>query len=308
MKMLISGHGPEVQPVLPLSLVAHLLALVRYTPDEASSGLKASCSNVASCPTAIGNGNTPILDGCIIHVSKKLEIHAPELYTIAEHLGAQITRNFDPSQVTHLIHQSSRASETFREFRLARSTNIHIVHPQWLLQCRSRSTRCDEENWGWMWDAEKSLSIVETANASFVSPEARREKRPRLDENIPPNQAADSVKFEQLARLLGTISSPQKKTKRKLAGRARTTETSTSTSSIPSPENGLLRSDEDGAPRPTQEKVEYRDPVAEREMAKIVANLRGIIDDEKPMQVQSSEMTPAEDIGRRGSRRKSTRK
>jgi BRCA1 C Terminus (BRCT) domain len=292
----------------PFSFIAHHLALVRYTPDEASSGLKASSSNVASCPTAVGNRNSSILNGCTIHVSKKLEVLAPELYTIAEHLGAQTARKFDPTQVTHLIHQSSRATEPFQEFRLARSANIHIVHPQWLLQCRSLGTRCDEDKWGWMWDAERSLSVVETDDTGLMSPEARCEKRPRQDENIPPSQVADSAKFEQLARLLGTIASPQKKTKRKLAGRARTTQTSTATSSIPSPENVPLKSDEEEAPRPTQEKVEYRDPVAEREMAKIVANLRGITDDNKAVQAQSSEMTPAEDIGRRGGRRKSTRK
>ncbi len=54
--------------------------------------------------------------------------------------------------------------------------------------------------------------------------------------------------------------------------------------------------------------MEYKDPVAEREMAKIVANLRGITEEERMAQFQSSSMTPAEDIGRRGGRRKSARK
>lgn len=45
-------------------------------------------------------------------------------------------------------------------------------------------------------------------------------------------------------------------------------------------------------------------------MAKIVANLQGITEEEKVAQAQAQkgEMTPAEDIGRRGGRRKSARK
>ena len=46
-------------------------------------------------------------------------------------------------------------------------------------------------------------------------------------------------------------------------------------------------------------------------MAKIVANLQGTAEEEKVAQraqAKRSEMTPAEDIGRRGGRRKSARK
>jgi hypothetical protein len=86
---------------------------------------------------------------------------------------------------------------------------------------------------------------------------------------------------------------------------------STTTSSVPSPEAVFTKNsedeDEEEAPRPTQERVAYKDPVAEREMAKIVANLRGIADDGRDAQLKNSGMTPAEDIGRRA-RRKSSRK
>ena len=136
----------------------------------------------------------------------------------------------------------------------------------------------------------------------------RREKRIRQDENIPPaDTSTESVKLEHITKLLGTVSSPQKKSRRKLAGRARNTPLSTTTSSVLSPDDASRRSDEEELPKPTQEKVEYKDPIAEREMAKIVANLQGISEDGKSMQ-QSNGMTPAEDTGRRaGSRRKSAR-
>jgi hypothetical protein len=288
--------------------------LVRYTPTEASTGPKPRGGNDSSCPPVVGAGTRSILDGCVIYVSKKLDGIAPELQTIAEHLGARVAKKFNVETVTHLIHQSSKVSETFREFRLARSANIHIVHPQWIFQCRSRGTRCGEETWGWMWNAEKSLSIIGSAEPNTAPPDVRRDKRPRQDENTPPDQPsyiADPVKLEQLTKLLGTVSSPQKKTKRRLAGRARTTQMSTTASSVASPEAVFTKNseeeDEEEGPRPTQERVAYEDPVAEREMAKIVANLRGITDDGMDAPLKNSGMTPAEDIGRRA-RRKSSRK
>lgn len=273
--------------------------------------MKGTCGIVASCPAAVGTTARAILDGCVIYVSKKLEGLAPELHSIAEHLGAQIAKKFDSTQVTHLIHQSSRITETFREFRLARTANIHIVHPQWLFQCRTRGTRCGEDAWGWMWSADKSLTVIGTVEPNSAPPETRREKRSRQDENTPPDHretSNESVKLEQLTKLLGNVSSPQKKIKRKLAGRARNTQISTTTSSVPSPEDTFSKDGEEEPPRPSQEKVEYKDPIAEREMAKIVANLLGITEEERIAQFQSSGMTPAEDIGRRGSRRKSARK
>src|SRR5213078_4120258 len=99
---------------------------------------------------------------------------------------------------------------------------------------------------------------------------------------------------EKLTKLLSNVSSPQKKIKRKLAGRARNTEMSTTASSVQSPDDIFPQVDEEEALRPTQEKVEYKDPVAEREMAKIVANLRGITEEERIAEFQSSNMTPAE--------------
>jgi len=262
----------------------------------------------------IGTGARSILHGCVIYISKKIEGIAPELQAIAEHLGAQVARKFDVEAVTHLVHQSSKVNETFREFRLARQANIHIVHPQWLFQCQSRGTRCGEEAWGWMWNAEKSLSIIGSVEPNTAPPDIRRDKRQRQDENTPPDQpsyVADPIKPEQLTKLLGTVSSPQKKAKRRLAGRARTTQMSTTTSSVPSPEAVFTKDDEDeeedDIPRRTQERVSYEDPVAKREMAKIVANLRGIADDGKDSQLKIGGMTPAEDIGQRA-RRKSTRK
>ena len=316
----VTARGPEVVDVgmwsdrqVGISLISRFspLELVRYTPDEANSNLKATCGNATSCPPAVRQATRSILDGCVIYVSKKLEGLAPELHSIGEHLGAQVTKTFDSTQVTHMIHQSSCVSETFHEFRLARTANIHIVHPQWLYRCRSHGTRCVEDAWGWTWDADKSLPVLGTSEPNTARLGTRREKRLRQDENIPPDQTGhpnESVKLEQLTKLLGNVSSPQKKTKRKLAGRARNTQISTTASSIASPEDIFPQIDEEEAPRPTQEKVEYKDPVAERELAKIVANLRGITEEERIAQIQSSSMTPAEDIGRRGGRRKSQRK
>jgi hypothetical protein len=283
--------------------------LVRYTPDEASSSLKTGSGVAATCPPRIGKQiSGAILNGCVIFISKKLDALAGELSSIAEYLGAHVAKKFDPVEVTHLIHQSSRATETFREFRQARTANIAIVHPQWLFECRSRGTRCDEEAWGWMWDADKNLPIFGGIERKSAPPEMKREKRLRQDENTPPERSGmsdDPVKVEQLTKLLGNVSSPQKKTRRKLAGRARNTQTTT-TSSAQSPEDVFIGHEDDG-PRPTQERVEYKDPIAEREMAKIIANLQGV-EEEKVLQVDSDGMTPAEDIGRRGGRRKSARK
>jgi hypothetical protein len=286
--------------------------LVRYSPEEASSSLKTASGVTATCPPKVGK-QSPILDGCVIFVSKRLEALATELHSIAEHLGAGVAKKFNPDVVTHLIHQSSRATETFREFRQARKVNIPIVHPQWLIECRSRGARCAEDDWGWMWNADKKLAIFEAPERHSAPPEFKREKRVRQDENTPPERngsgtLAEPVKMEQLTKLLGTVSSPQKKTRRKLAGRARNTQASTGTSSVQSPEDVFASKEDEDGPRPTQERVEYKDPIAEREMAKIVANLQGIAEEEKVAQFDSDGMTPAEDIGKRGGRRKSARK
>lgn len=205
-----------------------------------------------------------------------------------------------------MIHQSSRLAETFHEFHLARNANIHIVHPQWLFKCRSGGIRCAEEEWGWTLDIERTPSVG--LNSATPSPEHRREKRMRQNENMPPDRngyTEESIKIEQLTKLIGTLSSPQKKARRKLTGRARNTDVSTNTSSVASADEIAKRDDD--PPRPTQERVEYKDPIAEREMAKIIANLQGITDEEKSVEIQS-EMTPAEDIGRKSARRKSARK
>jgi hypothetical protein len=157
---------------------------------------------------------------------------------------------------------------------------------------------------------DSSVVVVNGTNRSLTTtPERKREKRPRQDENIPPNQSTE-VKMEQITKLLNTVSSPHKKSKRRLAGRARNTQTTHS--SVASPEE-TFTSDatfpDNEVPRATQDKVEYKDPVAEREMAKIVANLQGIREEKVAQaQAQKDEMTPAEDIGRRGGRRKSSRK
>jgi hypothetical protein len=155
-------------------------------------------------------------------------------------------------------------------------------------------------------DSAAMVVLNGTDKSTTTTPEQKREKRPRQNENIPPNHPTTEVKLDQITKLLNTVSSPQKKSKRKLAGRARNTQTTHS--SVTSPEETFSNED---IPRATQDKVEYKDPVAEREMAKIVANLQGITEEEKVAQraqAKRSEMTPAEDIGRRGRRRKSARK
>jgi twin BRCT domain/BRCA1 C Terminus (BRCT) domain len=303
-----TGSFPDKRGLL---MVAELK---KFIAEEGSGSLNLTSGNIASCPPAMGQAGS-ILDGCVIFVSKKLEDQISDLHSIAKQLGAEIADKFDQTLVTHLIHQSSRNTETFREFRVARSENIHIVHPRWIYECRARGMRCGEDAWGWMWNADKSLTVIGTAepNSAPAAPtESRREKRTRQDENIPAHRLANEpVKMEQIAKLLGNISSPQKKAKRRLAGRARNLQHSNTGSSVPSPETESTKSheEENEVPRPTQDRVEYKDPVAEREMAKIVANLRGTAEPEGEGQRRvSHEMTPAEDVGTRSSRRKSSRK
>ena len=284
-----------------------IVELAKYAPEEANSGVKPFSENQSPSSRGTNNESQSVLVGCVIYVSKKLDAIAPEIHSIAEHLGAEIAQNFDSKKVTHLIHQSSRVSETFREFRLARSANIPIVHPQWLFECRSQGKRCVENAWTWTWDADKKLAIV--GGELNSAPDVRREKRVRQDENTPPEQntAVEPVKMEQLTKLLGTVSSPQKRVKRKLTGRARDSQVSNTTASVQSSEDAFARVQEDEAPRATQEKVEYKDPIAEREMARLIANLQGITEDQIA-KAQSQCMSPAEDSWRVGGRRKSARK
>jgi BRCA1 C Terminus (BRCT) domain len=278
---------------------------VKYRPEEANPGLHANVST----RTNIGIQSSSTLDGCIIYISKELQTLASELENISKQLGAQVASVFDPANVTHLIHPGQCTKETSHEFERAQNAKIHIVDPQWLYHCQSKKLRCAEKPWDLTWKNSNDHPIVDpTTTTNSDPPNSRREKRARQDENSPPekfDEPVDSAKLEHtITKLLGNISSPQRKSKRRLAGRAREAQKSMNTSSVNSSDGGG-NSDSD-IPRPTQDKVEYKDPVAEREMAKIIANLQGAPGHERT--VEDLIMTPAEDSMRKMGRRKSTRK
>jgi hypothetical protein len=183
------------------------------------------------------------------------------------------------------------------------------VHPQWLFECRSRRLKCAEETWIWTWNADKTLEVNRSAPTSpTVEPANKKRIREESTPPQPVHHRTEPIQMAQISKLLDTVSSPQKTVKRKLTGRARNTQVSTVTSSVTSPDEGIAGDAEDQVPKPTQEKVEYKDPIAEREMAKIVASLQGLVDGEKLASQQRSGMTPAEDSWRMGGRRKSSRK
>ncbi|KAJ1910888.1 protein kinase activating protein dpb11, partial [Tieghemiomyces parasiticus] len=74
------------------------------------------------------------LKGLVLGLSSRLSHRRTELVDLARDLGAEVVMGISHS-CTHFIHQGSRTSETFGEFRVARESRLPIVSPWWLQKC-----------------------------------------------------------------------------------------------------------------------------------------------------------------------------
>ncbi|KAL7753913.1 protein kinase activating protein dpb11 [Sorochytrium milnesiophthora] len=99
-----------------------------------------------------------ILKGVLICLSPKLLSQRSELKSVAVAMGAQCFISYTDT-CTHFVHQSTRETETFGDFRRARAKDKHIVSPWWLYQCQKHGTRLPESDFPHTFNPTKMLSL-----------------------------------------------------------------------------------------------------------------------------------------------------
>lgn len=64
-----------------------------------------------------------------------LQVNRQELASTVQDLGGVAARQYSQS-VTHFVFAGVKASESFRDFKLAKADGAHIVHPRWIEEVR----------------------------------------------------------------------------------------------------------------------------------------------------------------------------
>ncbi|KAJ1975271.1 protein kinase activating protein dpb11 [Dimargaris verticillata] len=84
-----------------------------------------------------------VLKDVTLCFSSKLTHRRSELADLARQLGAQVVWSLG-STCTHYVHQGSRTTEGFKEFRQAKKMGLPIVSPWWLYRCYEEGRRLPE--------------------------------------------------------------------------------------------------------------------------------------------------------------------
>jgi len=125
-----------------------------------------------------------LLEDVIIFVSPKLKTQIQEIHQLAASMGAKCNWSYD-STCTHLIHQSSKITDNFKEFRLARNDHKFIVSPHWLLECRENMLKMREDDYPHTFNPSKVLSIlparISPKKSQPVSPQQSPESKAKGD-------------------------------------------------------------------------------------------------------------------------------
>ncbi|PLW08538.1 hypothetical protein PCANC_22618 [Puccinia coronata f. sp. avenae] len=87
--------------------------------------------------------HTP-LSQCVVFLTRKGSLHPTSKCLIdCCKLGATVVNKLNES-VTHVVHAADRPHDPLKELKWARSRNLHIVHPHWLLECKTKLIKADE--------------------------------------------------------------------------------------------------------------------------------------------------------------------
>ncbi|KAJ3187995.1 DNA topoisomerase 2-binding protein 1 [Gaertneriomyces sp. JEL0708] len=103
-----------------------------------------------------------LLKGVTICISQRLAHRRTELQKVAARLGAEFLNYFTVS-CTHYMHQSSRSSESFKDFKTARQKGKYIVSPEWLIRCEESGRRVNESDFPHTFNPHKTLSLATPA-------------------------------------------------------------------------------------------------------------------------------------------------
>ncbi|KAJ1888493.1 protein kinase activating protein dpb11, partial [Kickxella alabastrina] len=133
-----------------------------FLSSDASAGADAEIGVNAN---ASSGGASRVLKGVVVAMTTRLHHRLGEITPLALQLGCRVLNRFDASQVTHLVHQSSREREILKDYRTALENKIAVVSPWWLYACRDTMTRVPEAEFPFNFKPERRLKLVATPPA-----------------------------------------------------------------------------------------------------------------------------------------------
>ncbi|KAJ1969226.1 protein kinase activating protein dpb11, partial [Dimargaris xerosporica] len=120
-------------------------ALGDSSPESPLAGSQLNVQTLGQFPKPTPPRVSPrnVLKDVTLCFSSKLTHRRSELADLARQLGAQVVWSLG-STCTHYVHQGSRATEGFKEFRQAKKMSLPIVSPWWLYRCYEEGQRLPE--------------------------------------------------------------------------------------------------------------------------------------------------------------------
>ncbi|GAA6048683.1 hypothetical protein JCM3770_002019 [Rhodotorula araucariae] len=119
------------------------------------------------------------LSECVVFFSSKIDVDRQHLASVVQDLGGVAARQYSES-VTHFIHAGVKASEPFKDFKVARADGAHIVHPHWIEECWRTQAHVSEKDFPHTFDARKGgqlfnagMSMHATTSSLRASPVAK---------------------------------------------------------------------------------------------------------------------------------------
>ncbi|GAA5942347.1 hypothetical protein JCM3775_003230 [Rhodotorula graminis] len=106
------------------------------------------------------------LGDCVVFFSSKVDVDRQALASIVQDLGGVAARQYSQS-VTHFVFAGVKATESFKDFKLAKADGAHIVHPRWIEECGRAQARISENDFPHTFDAKKGGQLFD-AGMSLV--------------------------------------------------------------------------------------------------------------------------------------------
>ncbi|BGP43583.1 protein kinase activating protein dpb11 [Rhodotorula kratochvilovae] len=114
------------------------------------------------------------LSDCVVFFSTKVDVERQRLASTVQDLGGVAARQYSES-VTHYIYSGVKASEPFKEFKLARADGAQIVHPRWIEECGRTQSHVSEKDFPHTFNAKKGGQLFDAGmsmHAMTSSPRA----------------------------------------------------------------------------------------------------------------------------------------
>ena len=99
-----------------------------------------------------------ILAGCVICISHRLWYRRQELCELCVGMGALFEWSYKAT-CTHYLHAGSQ-EDSFEELKMVKLSGKFVVHPDWLISCKSKIARLSEKNFPPHQTSQKLLFIL----------------------------------------------------------------------------------------------------------------------------------------------------